>query len=398
MLSLIYYEFQKLFNRKKMVVITIIYVLLFGFLLSKSIHENILFPNYQNSLQDLREEIEIKKELYGNLTDNSISSYMRTYQNIVSDKKNYDTNGNLNILNEEDTYAFIKYNDLAELITRVYSPLMTYDANVLATISNLGVNVKDIYKNRIDHISTILHVSYIDKFAQKQSYVYSYSNGWQSLFNDLGVIHIFILITVAFCISPIFSQEYRTNVAPVIYTSKFGKTRTNTAKILSAFFLTTCLYFIPILIYTLFKMYIFGWNGSDSFIQTTAAYWLSTFTFTFFQSYLFILCIGYLACITTMSYCFIFSKAFKKDSIVIIINLLLIILPIILFNNQYLQPVFDFFPSCILDPVKILLNFKIISFTDIQINKIYIIGICLVMIDLLSLFYIKKSMRTITIH
>lgn len=113
-----------------------------------------------------------------------------------------------------------------------------------------GMNAKYIYQNALQS-SVFSHfadidgswngLSVADVFGDKEIKV-GYVNGWLSTSQNMAKIFIVLSLVIILLIAPVFSGEYG-GVDNIILTSKYGKTKCATAKVLasllSAVFITT---------------------------------------------------------------------------------------------------------------------------------------------------------------
>ena len=108
-----------------------------------------------------------------------------------------------------------------------------------------GMNAKYIYQNALQS-SVFSHfadidgswngLSVADVFGDKEIKV-GYVNGWLSTSQNMAKIFIVLSLVIILLIAPVFSGEYG-GVDNIILTSKYGKTKCTTAKIVSSIFAT----------------------------------------------------------------------------------------------------------------------------------------------------------------
>ena len=122
-----------------------------------------------------------------------------------------------------------------------------------------GMNAKYIYQNALQS-SVFSHfadidgnwngLSVADVFGDKEIKV-GYVNGWLSTSQNMAKIFIVLSLVIILLIAPVFSGEYG-GVDNIILTSKYGKTKCATAKVLasllSAVFITTLVVIFNLLI------------------------------------------------------------------------------------------------------------------------------------------------------
>lgn len=397
MLNLIRNEINKIITKKSLIALGFIILLFCSITLVSSFKKYGIYDShgsYETGYRAVKANRVFKEKLNGVLTKEDIVNCITIYKHILGDTKNYDSSGNLRINNPKSMKQMATYSDLADLLTRVYSPLNTFNPKALTEKNLNEINASDIITNRHKNLEVVLQNDYSNDFlSQKNSIEFGYSQGWQSLFSDLQQISVLLIIMVAILISPVFSREYRDKTAPVIYTSKYGKSKVVTSKIIASISISTSLYFLTVGLYSFIKLIIFGFDGYDLYIQSSSAYWLSLMPLTFLQAFTLIVGVGFISIIVTTIICLLISMLVKRDYISIISTLLMILIPIIMADNTFFQQILSFMPSNMVNYSIFLLSFQQISAFNIEFNisffRLIVMSVYSVFIVLIVKHFIK---------
>lgn len=396
-LNLIGNEVKKIISYKRLVVCIFIILIFCSITMVISFKNHGVYnPNgsYKIGYTAVQENKRDKEKLNGILTKRDITNCITVYKKILQSPTNYDASGNFRIGDSKSSEGMNTYADLADLLTRVYSPLNTFTSKALTEKSLHEVNTKDIIKNRHKNVQFLLHRTYSKDFLlKKDSIAFGYSQGWQSLFVDMQQITMLLIVMVAILVSPVFSKEYRDKMVPVLYTSKYGKSKLVTSKIIASIVVASSLYGITLALYSLIKLIVFGFDGYHLFIQSSSAYWLSILPLTFLQAFWVLLFVGFIAIIATTVVCLFISVITRKDYISIIVSLLALLMPITLAHSAFLQQIVSYMPSSIVNYPVFLLPFQYVSLLNVDVN-ISIFRILLIYLyTLLIVFMIKRIMR-----
>ena len=196
---LIYFELKKLFNLKKIIILSFITVVFLGIMFIFSLKTTDIYTN-NNGILNIVQAIQNKRnemnKYTSDLTDEELQKSVNIFHNIVRDDKNIDVNGNLAIRSKKQIKNFNANSDLAYLAIRAYSPLYTFDPSVLDWINLDSIRVEDIQNNRILRLKEI-NPNYQEDAKEDFTFESGYSLGWQSLLNDLPYVQIFIMIICA---------------------------------------------------------------------------------------------------------------------------------------------------------------------------------------------------------
>ncbi|EQF65595.1 ABC-2 transporter family protein, partial [Clostridioides difficile CD196] len=199
-----------------------------------------------------------------------------------------------------------------------------------------GVN---FYKFRNEKVNTILNMEYPDKnYTQKEKdfwlsknkdieepYLNGYYQGWNYFLLARDLL-IFTIMAVCISIASVFSGEYQSGADSVVLTSKYGKTKVITAKIISSFLFGTIIFVINTIVSIGILLLSFGIDGWNLPLQLTTS--SIPYPYTFLQAILLSVLIIYMILILLISFTLLLSSYMKSPFPVLITNIILLFVPI----------------------------------------------------------------------
>lgn len=321
------------------------------------------------------------------LTDKELRNSLKVFTGITNDKSNFDSTGNLMINGSESIKMFNKYSDLANLVIRAYSPMYSFNPDILNHLDLNDITVQSIFVNRENNIKTI-NPDFSDKLKEQKYINFGYSLGWQTLLNDLPYIQIYSMIINLIIAALIFFVEKKCNMNMILRTLVTKESKINFIKAITVLIMNSAIYFSIVLIYSALIWSVFGLEGWNMKIQTSYLFWLSPLNINYFQAYMVNVLIGYLAVLVITFFTSLLVKINEKKYIGELLSILFIFIPF-MFNNYSF---FCFFPSNVIQLSRNILNFSWIN----GINSIYLefIGLLCVAI-LLFLLVCRKNRKEI---
>lgn len=321
------------------------------------------------------------------LTDKELRNSLKVFTGITNDKSNFDSTGNLMINGSESIKMFNKYSDLANLVIRAYSPMYSFNPDILNHLDLNDITVQSIFVNRENNIKTI-NPDFSDKLKEQKYIDFGYSLGWQTLLNDLPYIQIYSMIISLIIAALIFFVEKKCNMNMILRTLVAKESKINFIKAITVLIMNSAIYFSIVLIYSALIWSVFGLEGWNMKIQTSYLFWLSPLNINYFQAYMVNVLIGYLAVLVITFFTSLLVKINEKKYIGELLSILFIFIPF-MFNNYSF---FCFFPSNVIQLSRNILNFSWIN----GINSIYLefIGLLCVAI-LLFLLVCRKNRKEI---
>lgn len=318
------------------------------------------------------------------LTDKELRNSLKVFTGITNDKSNFDSTGNLMINDSESIKMFNKYSDLANLVIRAYSPMYSFDPDILNHLDLNDITVQSIFVNRENNIKTI-NPDFSDKLKEQKYIGFGYSLGWQTLLNDLPYIQIYSMIISLIIAALIFFVEKKCNMNMILRTLITKESKINFIKAITVLIMNSAIYFSIVLIYSALIWSVFELEGWNMKIQTSYLFWLSPLNINYFQAYMVNVLIGYLAVLVVTFFTSLLVKINEKKYIGELLSILFIFIPF-MFNNYSF---FCFFPSNVIQLSRNILNFSWIN----GINSIYLEFIGLLCVAILLFLLVCRKNR-----
>lgn len=318
------------------------------------------------------------------LTDKELRNSLKVFTGITNDKSNFDSTGNLMINDSESIKMFNKYSDLANLVIRAYSPMYSFDPDILNHLDLNDITVQSIFVNRENNIKTI-NPDFSDKLKEQKYIDFGYSLGWQTLLNDLPYIQIYSMIISLIIAALIFFVEKKCNMNMILRTLITKESKINFIKAITVLIMNSAIYFSIVLIYSALIWSVFGLEGWNMKIQTSYLFWLSPLNINYFQAYMVNVLIGYLAVLVVTFFTSLLVKINEKKYIGELLSILFIFIPS-MFNNYSF---FCFFPSNVIQLSRNILNFSWIN----GINSIYLEFIALLCVTIFLFLLVCRKNR-----
>ncbi|MGL5438759.1 MAG: ABC transporter permease [Filifactoraceae bacterium] len=344
MLDLINLEFKKIIRKRLHIITTVGSIFLLALLFFLPAKSAVVYNDNDvkvsgKSAYDLMRERENK--FSGDLSEEKVYSIISNYQDLFKDPNN--------IVKQDEQYVKLKdrvyrenvspYFNMYYMLNEAYSKPYEWDGG-LTKIQSLDLtNGPKFYEHRNEHISKLLNAdygrsNYSDKekefWVNKNSNVnerleYGYVGGWKNIFNS---VELFIIpaLSICICLSSVFSEEYQTGADSLILTSKYGKSKIISAKIISAFIFTLISLTIHIIVALSIPLIIAGVDGYNLPIQLLNI--VTPYNLNILYATIVVLFTVYLMVIGMVSLTLLMSAKFKSPYTTLVINLLLFIIPV----------------------------------------------------------------------
>lgn len=388
--KLIFIEIKKCINPKIIFALCFFTIIFFSTFFLYSISSTDVYVNefsINAKIDGISAKRDAQAKIEKKLTDKELRNSLKVFTGITNDKSNFDSTGNLMINSSESIKMFNKYSDLANLVIRAYSPMYSFNPDILNHLDLNDITVQSIFVNRENNIKTI-NPDFSDKLKEQKYIDFGYSLGWQTLLNDLPYIQIYSMIISLIIAALIFFVEKKCNMNMILRTLATKESKINFIKAITVLIMNSAIYFSIVLIYSALIWSVFGLDGWNMKIQTAYLFWLSPLNINYFQAYMVNVLIGYLAVLVVTFFTSLLVKINEKKYIGELLSILFIFIPF-MFNNYSF---FCFFPSNVIQLSRNILNFSWIN----GINSIYLefIGLLCVAI-FLFLLVCRKNRKEI---
>ncbi|BBF45350.1 hypothetical protein lbkm_4117 [Lachnospiraceae bacterium KM106-2] len=393
MKSLVLFEFKKIWKKK------ITKILAFGILIL-CIFSNFMLVNNESyedasgatteGITAARNEMEAAKQLEGPLTDERISQLLSEF------KQKYKKGGD----------AFYNYyfsqSSFWTFMMRAYAPINSYGSEV--ELFKLSADQQNhFYDYRRKKINKILDVGgyskeekayWKDKNAKVEAPFYYRHLGGAKAFTDWDCPFLVIaILVICICILPSFSEEYQTGADSILLTSKYGKNKLMTAKVIAAYLFGTVLYGATVLVNLLFCVGVYGTSGGDAPIQFR--YSEIPYAFTAREVMWLWILMGMVVLFGMIAVNLFLSAHFKNTIPILIIDLIIVFLPLpaSLSVSKWIAATINIFPVHIMNSDDILRGFFSFQFGGTVIDVIEMVFLIYLVAMVIFIPFARRGFR-----
>lgn len=296
------------------------------------------------------------------LTQDRVDEIVNQYLTYIHDPNTSSNNEAYVYLSEEQYKKFFLPNkDLLLLIVNIYSEPGSGESMRDVLEKNVG---KDFQQARLErdlksiHLKeergqlTAVEADYWEEEAEKiPEYQYGYHKGWELILNTLSW-SVMIMMIICIGIAPIFSGEYQLKCDSLFLCMKYGKSKLITAKIITVWLFTTCVFLGVTLSYSAVYLGFLGGAGADLPIQLIEPTVSVGYHLTMGEAVIYALILAYFLALGISGITILISALLNNTYGVIIIMFLFIILPTFLAMDTgwyTLNHILSLLPSKIVD-------------------------------------------------
>lgn len=392
---MLFYEIKKVFYRtaNKVVLLLLLFVLLFS---SWMVMRDIYWVNGEGEneygISAVQKLEKAQHEWAGPLTEERIAEVI---------KKNTEINNTPEAQSEDIQQSNIAYswkqgiNGIRECLNTSFSSFQEYDYYTADSLT--PVDAADFYSNRIKYLEKWLNNEENDgryseaekNFLLKQyqemkaPLYYDFVENWDGFFQYAVTVQMFLAMLLGFLVSGIFSNETQTRADAVFFSTQYGRSKAVRAKILAGFCIVTMLYWVIILLYTLFVLGSTGFTGAECMIQIL--HWKSFYNITMAQEYWLLVFGGYIGCLFLASVTMLVSAKTKSGIIAALIPFVSIFIPNFLANtieNELSDKIVALLPDQLLQLGFVLNRFNMYSIGGTVVGAVVILFVLYIVLTL----------------
>lgn len=341
---LVKYEFLKILRKKSTIVIMLVSLLITAVFFALPIIQ------YQTCRKDgvLRglEGIQYDKEQYESisvlLTNEYITETIEEIKQLFGNPDNVGYDGQEQFLIDDAYWNGIAYREsLLNMIAANFAePDVTAGYNSLLSADTS--NGADFYQARQDKIKKIVNASshglsetekeyWLNKNSKVETpFPYGYFEGWKVIISCFELL-IFPILAVCIILCPVFSGEYQAGTDAVLLSSRYGKTKLATAKIIASLLFGLLAFTLHVIIAFAIPLAVYGVDGWNLPLQingTTVPY-----PFTFLKGTFLNLGVVYLVLIAMIGLTLFLSSKMKSPYFVLIVVIPVLFIPMFLSPN-----------------------------------------------------------------
>lgn len=278
----------------------------------------------------------------GKLTNENIGTNIASYQALFDDPQNVSRDSETKKLNDTAYYKyFFPYYDYWQLINGNYTKPTLFDSSFSAITNMQRQDGFDFYGAREKKIDVLLNQTYVDwnfsvseeafwtnrTAAIETPFEYSYHAGWKTL---LSCVELFVIaiIAICICVSGVFSGEYQSGAASIILSSRYGKSKLTTAKVLAAFVYSLAAFTLFIAVGCGIQLFSFGFDGWDLPLQVLNS--IAPYRLSLLGATLLAIATLYLILLGIVSVTLLLSAKMKSTVPVLVVVILVMMLPMFL--------------------------------------------------------------------
>jgi ABC-type transport system involved in multi-copper enzyme maturation permease subunit len=235
--------------------------------------------------------------------------------------------------------------DIRSLLIYSYGEFREYDYYLpdSLTVEDAG----NFYKNRVLNLQEWLDTESSNQFTEDEKeflvhqyksleipLYYEYADGWKQLFENAPTILMIMVFVLGFLVSNVFSSEAQLKADAIFYSSRYGRSKAILAKIKAGILITTIIYWIVMMSYSLILFGVLGFDGANCAIQTSMAGWKSFYNITYLQEYIIVIVGGYIGTVFIMMLTMLVSAQTKSAVLAVIVPFILVFIPSFLSGNS----------------------------------------------------------------
>ena len=296
------------------------------------------------------------------------------------------------------------FDPIRELINRSYSPgFRHYDYYTADGIT--AIDEHTFYSNRVKLVREWLNdksdVGESTFTQQEKDYIISqyeslqtpfymeYHDGWYQLLEKGTFILMLGILILSFALSGIFSGEFKWKADALYFSTTYGRTKGTSAKIKAGLLLITLLYWVGILVYSLFTLTYLGFGGGNTVIQVRL--WKSLYNITMRQAWVLAVSCGYIGNLFLGILTMLISAKTKSAAVAVSMPFIVIFIPVILQGTvDALSTFASFMPSTLLEFYQHLSTFDLVT----VFGKVFrVADLCIPLYILLTLILIPILYR-----
>lgn len=233
--------------------------------------------------------------------------------------------------------------DISDMLCRAFGKFREFDYRIVDTLT--PEDAGQFYERRTEQLKEWLDGDEGEFFSDREKeflisrfeelktpIYYDYMEGWDQLLDYSPTIIMITVLVLGFLSAGIFSGEFQLKADAVFFSSRYGRGRASGAKLGAGFVMTTGIYWIMILLYSVIVLGCLGADGGNCPIQITGRGWKWFTNITILQGYLLVIFGGYLGTLFMLLLVMLVSAKTRSSVLAVMVPFLLIFLPNFLMN------------------------------------------------------------------
>ncbi len=190
----------------------------------------------------------------------------------------------------------------------------------------------------------------IGQYAALESPMYyTYFEGWKQVCENSIMITMMCSMVLGYLVAGIFANEFKWKSDSIYFSSVLGRTRNTWAKIQAGFLLVTLVYWVCMIVYSLYTLIYLGFEGWNCPVQVDR--WKCFYNITFLEKYLLLVLGGYLGNLFSAFLAMWISAKTRTAILAVTIPFLSIFIPNFLQNyeNSWVGKILGLLPNRLLE-------------------------------------------------
>lgn len=271
---------------------------------------------------------------------------------------------------DEQNRAYAKtqgFADIRNLLNLAFSPYRDLDYSIADSLTE--EDAKQVYEKRISALREFLD-SGEEHFSEKEKafligryealetpFYYEYMDAWAVLFPKVSTFILLLALVIGFLVSGIFSDEFQLKADSIFFSARLGRSKAIRSKIAAGFLVTTVLYAVFVLLYTVIVLAALGAGGADCPIQFQ--FWRCVYNITNLQAYLLIIAGGYIGTVFAMTIAMLVSAKTHNTALSATVPFLILCTFPFLSRIIPLPGICSLFPDRLMDVFNMLHDFTL---------------------------------------
>lgn len=346
----------------------------------------------------------------GELATEKIQAAIERYHAVRNQPLNLNASPNGSELDlSDEAYGQYEQKDyeILSLIREAYSPQNAYDYYVINKLT--AADASNFYQKRLDKVNEYLNTDYTyGNYSVKDKAYYlemneevsvpltfDYTDGWENVLTNLWLIIFAVSFIICTCVSPVFSGEYQTGADSIILSSRYGRSKVIAAKLMASAILSTGLFVIGVLFFTMLLLGIYGFHGWNSSLQIIQ--FRAPFPLTVIETYFLSVLIGYLACLMVMAITLLLSAKMKSPFSVMVCSAILLFGPMFIpysKSSRLFNHLVNLFPIKMMNGYSSFSHYELYHVFGYLIPEPYFMGGTAVIVSVILLPFAYRSFKT----
>lgn len=346
MLELIKFEWKKLCRSRSTIIVTLccfagtVFFFVLPFFQFKAWDEN-------GTTLTGKDAVSYRKNVYNQtlpklLTEERVTNDIEEYQGVCSNPKNLmNERGGDSTLNDKLYYRYFEpRRSYLNMIGNAYSSTNELGSdNLLKVPLNQGAQFyKNWQESIVERIDQNEELNCVEKDYWKRKalsvpvpFEYGFALGWANFGLTVEML-ILCMLGICISISPVFSGEYRMGTAPIILSTRYGKSKVIKAKIISALIFSSIVFLLNALTALALPLLAFGAEGGRLPIQIASIF--SPYNLSFKEASLLCILVTYIVMLGLVCMTLFLSAKLNSPFSVLIVILMVMVIPMFLPFNK----------------------------------------------------------------